>query len=69
MVKVVKGEKTIRLWLRNPVAPVLHISISLYHLFRNLCVVAVYQCSISNEMVIVDIEALLYSKVHAVLEC
>ena len=28
-----------------------------------------YKCSISNVMVTGDIEALLYSKVHAVLEC
>ena len=32
-------------------------------------VVVVYQCSISNVMVTWDIEALLYSKVHAVLDC
>ena len=32
------------------------------------CVVVVYQCSISNVMYIVDIEALFVS-VHAVLDC
>ena len=31
--------------------------------------VVVYQCCISNVMVTGDIEALLDSKVHAVLEC
>ena len=31
-------------------------------------VVVVYQCSVSNVMVTGDIEALLYSTVHAVLE-
>ena len=33
------------------------------------CVVVVYQYSISNVKVTGEIEALLYSKVHAVLEC
>ena len=32
-------------------------------------VVVVYECSISNVMVTGGIEALLYSKVHAVLDC
>ena len=32
-------------------------------------VVVVYQCSIRNVMVTGDIEAVLYSKVHAVFEC
>ena len=34
-----------------------------------ICVVVVYQCFISNVMVTGDLEALLYSKVHALLEC
>ena len=47
----------------------LYINSAHLKLFFFLLVVVVYQFSISNVMVIGDIKALLYSKVHAVLEC
>ena len=45
-----------------------HVQIN-FQLELHAYVVVVNECSISNVIVTGDIEALLYSKIHAVLEC